>query len=149
MDPQVQRFAGALPWYIGRLWDGIDGDGIWRRRAALVPLIMILRYGVNFHYFDEWMPDMAGALIKAHNGQLTLGDILAQHNEHRPAVMRLIWVALDPITHWNNVAYLVVAWAMVAATSGLVLLLIRKTQVRGGGRDLVSLQPFDLLAGAA
>ena len=99
---------------------------------ALIPLILIFRYGVNFHYYDEWVPDMAGVLIKAHSGQLTLGDIFAQHNEHRPALTRLIWVAMDPITHWNNISNLIVSWLVVVGTSFLMGLLIRKSQVRGG-----------------
>jgi hypothetical protein len=98
---------------------------------ALAPLILILRFGVDFHYFDEWMPDMAGVLIKAHSHALTLGDILAQHNEHRPAVMRLIWLAITPITHWNNVQNLTVGWGVVVGTSLLIWGLVRRTQSRG------------------
>jgi hypothetical protein len=52
---------------------------------ALAPLYLILRFGVDFHYFDEWMPDIARVFIKAHEHELTLADILAQHNEHRPS----------------------------------------------------------------
>src|SRR5208282_5635582 len=80
---------------------------------ALTPLVLILHYGVDFHYFDEWTPDMTGPLVKAYHHQLTLGDILAQHNEHRVAVARLILLAINPITHWNNVENLIVAWLMV------------------------------------
>ena len=100
---------------------------------ALAPLILILRYGVDFHYFDEWTPDMAGVFIKAHAHQLTLGDILAQHNEHRPATTRLILLATNPITHWNNVDDLVVGWLLVVTASLLVWGLIRRTQTGGGG----------------
>ncbi len=116
---------------MGRKW-GRWGWFLLAVSPAIVPLSLILNYGFDFHYFDEWMPDMAGVLLKAHAHQLTLGDILAQHNEHRPAVMRLIWVAIDPITHWNNVGDLLAAWLLVAATSVLVWLLIRRTQPEGG-----------------
>ena len=109
---------------------------LWLLLAALPglgPLFLILHYGVDFHFLDEWMPDMAGVFIKAHHHQLTLADILAQHNEHRLAVARLIFLAINPITHWNNVADQIVAWLIVVATSWLVWRLIRRSQPGGGG----------------
>src|SRR5208282_3115731 len=87
---------------------------------ALIPPFLILHFSVDFHFLDEWMPDMAGIFIKAHHHQLTLGDILAQHNEHRLAIPRLILLAINPITHWNNRSDLMVAWLLVVATSLLV-----------------------------
>ena len=42
-----------------------------------VPLIIILRFGTNMPYWDEWFPDMAGIYIKAHacrlNGVVEIG----------------------------------------------------------------------------
>ena len=98
---------------------------------ALLPLILILHYGVNFHFLDEWSPDIAGIFVKAHLHQLTLQDILAQHNEHRLAIPRLILLAINPITHWNNVANAVVAWIIVCATSLLLWMIVRATQPPG------------------
>jgi hypothetical protein len=70
-------------------------------------------------------------LIKAHLGTLTLHDILAQHNEHRLAVARLILLAICPFTHWNNIATLLVGWMLVCATSLLIWWLVRMTQPPG------------------
>jgi hypothetical protein len=92
-----------------------------------VPIFIILRWGVDVHFWDEWDPDLAGLFIKSHDGTLTLADFFAQHNEHRPAVPRLIFFLLNSFTHWNNIAYLMTACAIVAATSLAVLLLLRRT----------------------
>jgi hypothetical protein len=100
---------------------------------AIVPLVWIYRYGVNFHFRDEWMPDIAGALVKAAHHHLTLADVLAQHNEHRIVIPRLFLLLIAPLTHWNNFATLLFEWAILCLTSLLVLRLCRQT-VRDSAR---------------
>jgi hypothetical protein len=94
---------------------------------ALIPLFIIYRWGVDIHFWDEWDPGLAGFFIKAHNGRVTLADFFAQHNEHRPAVPRLIFLVLNSLTHWNNFAYLTTTWLVVVVASFAILLLLRRT----------------------
>ncbi|MGD1278333.1 MAG: hypothetical protein ABR964_14065 [Tepidisphaeraceae bacterium] len=94
---------------------------------AIFPLVLILRYGVDMPFWDEWDPGLAGMYIKAHQHQLTLADLLAQHNEHRVLIPRLLYLLLNTATHWNDVGDLVFAWGIVCCTSLCVLWLIHKT----------------------
>lgn len=94
-------------------------------------LFLILRYAVNFHYWDEWSEDIAGLFVKGFGHQITFADLVAKHNEHRILIPRLILLAINPITHWNNIANQVVAWLIVCATSLLILRLIHRTHPPG------------------
>src|SRR5580658_10373131 len=78
---------------------------------ALIPFVAIARYGVNIPFGDEW--DMAGPLfIKLAHGTLTFADIVAQHNEHRIAMTRLIVLAVGKLTHYNVKAEMFVTWGV-------------------------------------
>ena len=85
---------------------------------AIVILVLILRYGVNVPYFDQW--DCEGKLFKKFwEHQLTWGDFWEQHNEHRMFFPKLIYLALAYATHWNVIAELIVnqAGALSATAS--------------------------------
>src|SRR5690349_17800123 len=84
---------------------------------AFVALGTILRYGVDVPTMDQWAPDVAGVFVKAHRGTLGLADFLAQHNEHRMVVPRLLMFALGLLTRWNTVAEMVLGWTIACATS--------------------------------
>ncbi len=94
---------------------------------ALLPLWQILHFGVDVPYWDQFDDDIAGMHIKAHAGELTFGDLAAQHNEHRILVPRLVFLALGHATHGNVVAEMLAAWAIAVATSLVLLRLGRKT----------------------
>jgi hypothetical protein len=94
---------------------------------AVVALWTILRYGVDVPTMDQWEPDVAGIFVKAHRGTLVLGDFLAQHNEHRMVVPRILMFALGLLTRWNTVAEMVLAWAIACVTSAGVLALGLRT----------------------
>jgi hypothetical protein len=113
------------------------GENDWAIRLflallAILPaggaLLFILHFGVNLHYFDEWEPDIAGLFVKAHHHQITLADLFAQHNEHRILVPRLLLLATNPLTHWNDFAVLTMEWGVIAATSLIFLYLIYRTR---------------------
>jgi hypothetical protein len=88
---------------------------------AIFPLVLILKFGVNFHSSDEWEPDMAGFLIKVYTHQATFADLFAQHNEHRPAVVRVCYLLLNTFTRWNNIPQLLATWVFVCITSVCIL----------------------------
>jgi len=112
---------------------------------ALVPLLLIFRYSVDFPYFDEWDPGLAGMYIKAHQHQLTLADLFAQHNEHRIFIPRLVYLLFNTATHWNGVGDLLLGWAIVCATSACVLgLICRTTAEAADGRPYLSRRALGL-----
>jgi len=95
---------------------------------ALLPLWQILHFGVDIPFYDQFDDDLAGLHIKAHAGQLTFADLAAQHNEHRILVPRLVFLGLGYATHGNAVAEMLAGWALVVATSLVLLRLGRQTQ---------------------
>lgn len=62
-------------------------------------LYLINLYGINVPFWDEW--ELVPLLKKAHTGELTFLDIVAQHNEHRILFPRLIMLTLALKTNWN------------------------------------------------
>jgi hypothetical protein len=95
---------------------------------ALVPLVLILKHGVNFPYWDEFGPDIAGMYIKAHEPQLTFADLPAQHKEHRILIPRIAYLVLNHFAHLNTVVETIAEWAIVLLTSLGLLWLFKQTQ---------------------
>jgi hypothetical protein len=108
---------------------------------AALSLAVILHFGVDVHTGDEWDPEVAGVFIKAHQHQLTFGDLVSLHNEHRLLVPRLLYLLLNVLTKWNNIADLVGGWLIFCATSAGILWLMRETD------DQRSLLPRPGIAG--
>jgi hypothetical protein len=109
---------------------------------ALIPLCLIRKFGVDFPYWDEWDPEIAGLYIKAHQHRLTFGDLMKQHNEHRIFFPRLIFLALSAMTHWSAMAEMIVQWLIVCATSLLILALCRRTESDEGFRPIFRPEPM-------
>ena len=83
---------------------------------AIVIFALILRYGVNVPYYDQW--DCEGKLFKKFwEHQLSWGDFWQQHNEHRMLFPKLIYLGLAYVTHWNVIAELIVTWLCVCIVS--------------------------------
>jgi hypothetical protein len=97
---------------------------------AILPLVLILKYGVNMPFWDEWSPNVAGLLIKARLHQLSLSDFLSQQNEHRIAVFRVIYLLLELATRGSSVAVMVATWLCVCITSAGLLCLAATTVPR-------------------
>ncbi|EFK11131.1 conserved hypothetical protein [delta proteobacterium NaphS2] len=67
---------------------------------AMVTGCLIYAYGVNVPFWDQW--DCPGVvLLKAHEGTLGFGDLLAQHNESRMLFPKIIFLLLAKLTGWN------------------------------------------------
>lgn len=69
--------------------------------AQLATLLWVIwtRTG-SVPFWDEWK--MARLIERANSGALSLGDLWAFHNEHRPFLQRLIDIGLIDLTHWNR-----------------------------------------------
>jgi hypothetical protein len=87
----------------GRAWSVI------RLLAVAVPIaqVAVLFWVIwtqtgSVPFWDEWK---MGALVeRANTGTLSLADLWAFHNEHRPFIQRLIDIGLIDLTHWNRQA---------------------------------------------
>lgn len=70
---------------------------------SLIPIFSVCGYiyffGLNIPFWDQW--DNVSLLMKQQQGVLSLADLVAQHNEHRPFFPRLIWIALANVTKYN------------------------------------------------
>ena len=67
--------------------------------AACAPAWLIMKYGVDVPYWDQW--DIAPFFDKLARGSLTLGDLYAQQNEYRQLFPQLIFVGVGRLTGWN------------------------------------------------
>src|SRR5690242_8821878 len=97
---------------------------------AAVTLELILRYGVDLPFYDQWVAE-APLFAKIWRHQSTVADFWAQHNEHRMVFPRIVYVALAWATHWNVRAELVATWALV----GVVSVAVRRCQRSTVGAD--------------
>ncbi|MFB2973617.1 hypothetical protein ACE1CD_32035 [Aerosakkonema sp. BLCC-F183] len=60
---------------------------------------LIIKYGVNVPFFDQW--GVARYINKYFTSGLTFTDLLAQHNETRPFFPRIVFISLASLTHWD------------------------------------------------
>ncbi|NEP60476.1 MAG: hypothetical protein F6K31_26315 [Symploca sp. SIO2G7] len=69
----------------------------------LIPIILLVWFVNNFSItvpiLDEWA--IADLFEKVSNGQLSIGDFFAQHNEHRIIFPKIIIIILAFISQWN------------------------------------------------
>jgi len=62
-------------------------------------VVVVARYSVEVPFADQW--ELVPVLDKSYRGELTFGDLWAQHNEHRIFFPRLIMLGLARATHWR------------------------------------------------
>jgi hypothetical protein len=67
--------------------------------SACAPVWLILRYGVDVPYSDQW--NIAHFFEKSARGTLTLSDLYAQQNEYRQLFPEALFVGLGRLTGWN------------------------------------------------
>ena len=83
---------------------------------AIVVLVLILHYGVNVPRYDQWQCE-APIFKRFWEHRLGLADLWAQHNEHRMFFLRLVYLALAYLTHWNVKAELIATWLCICTVS--------------------------------
>jgi hypothetical protein len=81
----------------------------------------ILLLGLNIPFLDQWA--FVHLLSRQQQHTLTLADLLAQHNEHRPFFPRLIWLALSGPTRYNVNAQL---WVNALLALGTFVFFVRR-----------------------
>ncbi len=88
--------------------------------SLLPPLLTIravVRDAVDVPWVDQWA--FAREVVRAHDGQLLVADLWAQHNEHRVPVTKVVLHLLAWLSGWN--LQLEVAANVVVATASLLL----------------------------
>src|SRR5689334_2335669 len=83
--------------------------------SACLPLFLILKYGVNVPYCDEW--GLANLLSAVRAGQSSLEMFWAPHNEHRILFPKIAFLILIIVTGWNSVSMMVASWGVIAGTA--------------------------------
>ena len=89
--------------------------------------ILIWRNAVNVPWLDEWDTDIAGIFFKSHTGQLTFGDLWAQHTESRLLLPRIFFLALGNLTHWNVLYEMAAAFFLAVMIAAVIFHLGRLT----------------------
>lgn len=92
---------------------------------AAVVLALILRYGVNLPYWDQW--ELLDTLIAARDGIMRWDLLVAQHNEHRMPFPKAIMLAAALLTGWNTRVELIIGFLISLGTLGMVAALMRPT----------------------
>ncbi|HEX8186755.1 MAG TPA: hypothetical protein VF586_00260 [Pyrinomonadaceae bacterium] len=84
----------------GRAEKALGRAAAWAALAApCIPVWLILRYGVDVPYLDQW--NIAPFFEKFARGTLTFADLYAQQNEYRQFFPQLLFVALGRLTDWD------------------------------------------------
>ena len=105
---------------------------------TLAPLLWVvfavMRYGVDVPFLDQW--ELVPFLDKSYQGQLTLGDLWVQHNEHRIFFPRMLMVGLAHLTGWNTRWELVVNLVLGCGIFGVLAWQIQRTRKELGQEQL-------------
>lgn len=96
--------------------------------AAAPPLMVaatIDRFGVDVPFGDQW--ELVPLLQQVSERQIEATAFLAQHNEHRPVLPRLIMVGLARLTGWNTRYELAINFLIALANLGAFTALLWQT----------------------
>lgn len=83
----------------------------------LMTLGLVLHYGVNMVFMDEW--ELVRLFRASESGHLTLAELWVQHNEHRIFFVSIITVVMGKLTHWNLVYQMVVSLLLMLGAMGM------------------------------
>ncbi len=100
---------------------------------------LTLHYVIAVPMIDQW--DFVPALLKSYQGQLTFGDLWAQHNEHRLVFPRLIMLALAHMSDWDLRWELTTSLLFAVAILGVIGYQIRQTRQALQDNTLIWLFP--------
>jgi hypothetical protein len=110
--------------------------------TALLPFLFVRAFGVNVLFWDQF--EFVPTLARFYEGQLTLGDLTALHNEHRLFFPRLIMLGLAALTRYDSVAEMYFNAGLLAAL-GVVLLHLHVRTFGASGRSLLTFLPVPVL----
>ncbi|MCI0412784.1 hypothetical protein L0222_08270 [bacterium] len=93
----------------------------------LLVIIIILRFGLDVPYWDDWA--FVHILESIQQGRLTLNALMAQHNEHRMLFPRLLKLGLINLSDWNTFYELFASWTCIALSCVVLWDLLRITLI--------------------
>lgn len=73
----------------------------------------VFAFGIDLPFLDQWA--VVALLQRMDDGSLTLADLVAPHNEHRPVFPRILWIGLARATAYDINAQLWLNLALAAA----------------------------------
>jgi hypothetical protein len=85
----------------------------------------IRAFGVNVPVTDTWV--MAPLFEELFSGELSVGDLWAQHSEHRPLLPRIFLLLMGPLADFNIVTIMYATQLCLLATFVCVFLAYRDT----------------------
>ncbi|MDP9097542.1 MAG: hypothetical protein M3N48_00915 [Verrucomicrobiota bacterium] len=92
---------------------------------AFVAFVIQKKHWINIPIWDEW--DTPGiALLHFAQRTLTWGDLVAQHNESRKVVPRLIHIAIASVAGWDVRQGMVLTFLCACAVSAWALAFLRR-----------------------
>lgn len=104
---------------------------------ALLAFVIQKKHWINIPIWDEW--DTPGiALLHYFQGALTWGDLLAQHNESRKVVPRLIHIAIASVAGWDVRQGMVLTFLCACAASAYALTFLRRSGTPSPSRVFVA-----------
>lgn len=83
---------------------------------------LILVYGSEIPFWDEWDAQAANLLIPLLRGQLHFADVLANHNEHRIFFGRVIWLLSYSLSGYWDVKLIMVLNSLIHGAFVLMLI---------------------------
>jgi hypothetical protein len=102
---------------------------IWPWLLAAAPpialLAFILRFQTGLPYWDEW--HFVSLLERWRSSTLTCGEIWLPHNEHRPVLSKLIFLAVAAPSDWNETLELLANFGIGLATLALLVWQVVRT----------------------
>lgn len=113
-----------------RLPRAVRSAGIgWAALIIAVPaalgLFIVIRYGVKAPIGDEWV--LAPLFAHTFSGHVSLAELFAQHNEHRPFVPRVIFILLTALGGWDPRLSMFGTWTLMLAVASGCAWLARQT----------------------
>ena len=108
----------------------------------LASILYVRAFGVNVPVTDMWV--MAPLFEKLFSGELSVGDLWAQHSEHRPLLPRMFLLLMGPLADFNIVTIMYAIQLCLLATFVCVFLAYKDT-VGLDTKSLLFAAPVSLL----
>jgi tetratricopeptide (TPR) repeat protein len=109
-----------------------------------VALALLVRaHWVDVPYWDQWQ--LVPLLDAWYRGELSPGDLFAQHNEHRNPIARVLLLALALWSDWNVGWELATSFVLALGTFAALLAILRQTRRVPSSGPLVWAAPLSSL----
>jgi ABC-2 type transport system permease protein len=92
--------------------------------GALFILLLLIKYGVNTPFWDEW--DLVSLLKKIDQHTLSISDLWQTHNEHRIFFPWILLLLMAKTTHWHTGAPVLLGLVIATITLWIMLGLLKQ-----------------------